>query len=50
MRVRVMLDVWLEVDADNEAEARAQVELISDAIDLEIDEIIGYPRIVEVEA
>jgi hypothetical protein len=49
MRVRVMLDVWLRVDAENASVARHLVESISDASELDIEDLHAVGQVLEVE-
>ncbi len=49
MRVRATLDVWLEVDADSEEEARARVNRYAHAAELQIGWLVAVDKIIEVE-
>jgi hypothetical protein len=49
MRVRAMLDVWLSVDADTEAEARTRVGRITHEAELNIEWLNALGDIIEIE-
>lgn len=49
MKVRVMLDVWVSVDADSEAEARVRVARYKHIGELDIEELHAVGEVIEVE-